>query len=111
MSDSNVKDKLSELLNIGEASDENITALINELKNAQDIETKTNVSRGDIMRITKAISYARRYGVDVLDVYTRDILLRLLVSIDRGGRKDIVEALSAVFRFNLEKSSGQNVKV
>lgn len=105
------KDKLSEILNIDTESDENINHLVAELTTSNNIETKTNVSRQDVIRISKAISYARRYGIKPLDVYTRKVMLRINVSIDRGGRTDIVDALGNVFRFRLEKQKSENVKV
>jgi hypothetical protein len=105
------KDALSALLDIDTESDENVNHLVNELTTANNIETKTNVSRIDIIRISKAIHFSRRYGIKPLDVYTRKVMLRLLVSVDRAGRKDIVDALSNVFRFNLEKQKAESVKV
>jgi hypothetical protein len=105
------KDKLAALLNIDTESDENVKNLVTELTTSSNIETKTNVTRADVIRISKAISYARRYGVKPLDIYTRKVMLRILVSVDRAGRKDIVDALAGVFRWNLEKQQSENVKV
>jgi hypothetical protein len=105
------KDTLSALLDIDTESDENVNHLVNELTTSNNIETKTNINRVDIIRISKAIHFSRRYGIKPLDVYTRKVMLRLLVSVDRAGRKDIVDALSNVFRFNLEKQRAENVKI
>ena len=108
------KDKLTELLSglgIENASDEDVKGLIHSITGYEDIETKTNINRQQLTSISRAIWFAKRYGVKPLDDYTRRIMLRLLVSIERGGRNDIRDALSNVFRFNLEKQKNETVKV
>lgn len=105
------RDKIAQLLSIDTAQDENVTNLTRELTSSVNIETKTDLSEKQIIPISKAIWYARRYNITPLDLYTRKIVLKIRVSKDRGGRKDILEGLVGVFRFSLEKQKSESVKV
>ena len=105
------RDKIAQLLAIDTAQDENVTNLTKELTSAINIETKTDLSEKQMVPMSKAIWYAKRYDIQPLDLYTRKIMLKIRVSKDRGGRKDILEGLTGVFRFSLEKQRNETVKV
>lgn len=113
MSDNNKEDALGRFLgmDISGSDDAEIKSLTSELTSALNIETKTNITQNQAIVVSRAIWYARRYGSKSLDLYTRKVLLRILVSVKRGGRDDIVNALANVFRFNLEKQKAESVKV
>jgi hypothetical protein len=78
------QDKISQLLNIDTAEDENVKSLVNELTNVNNIETKTDLNQNQIVVMSRAIWFAKRYGVEPLDVYTRKVMLKLAVSKNRG---------------------------
>lgn len=105
------QDKISQLLSIDTAEDENVKSLVSELTNSNNIETKTSVNRNQVVVITRAIWYSRRYGIKTLDMYTRKVMLKLNVSIDRGGRTDLTTALTGVFGFALNRQKNEQVKV
>jgi len=106
-----IKDKITQLLSIDTAEDENIKTLVSELTNSNNIETKTDLNIHQITVITDAIWFAKRYGIQALDLYVRKVELKLLVSKDRGGRTDLTTSLLGVFGWNLKKQENQNVKV
>lgn len=105
------QDKITQLLNVDTAEDENVKSLVAHLTNSLDIETKTDVNANQIVVMTRAIWFARRYGIKPLDVYTRKTMLKLLVSKGRGGRSDIINALTGVFGFALNRQKNEQVKV
>jgi len=109
--DSQTQDKISQLLNVDTAEDENVKSLVGELTNSKNIETKTAITIQQVVVISRAIWYSKQYGVKSLDVYTRKVMLKLNVSINRGGRSDITTALTGVFGFAMNKGKNEPVKV
>ena len=105
------QDKITQLLNVDTAEDENVKSLVSELTTSSNIETKTSITRNQVVVISRAIWYAKRYGITTLDIYTRKVMLKLNVSIDRGGRSDLTTALTGVFGFALNKQKNEQVKV
>ena len=105
------QDKISQLLNVDTAEDENVKSLVAELTNSMNIETKTDINQQQIIVITRAIWFAKRYDIQPLDDYTRKTMLKLLVSKNRGGRADLVNALQSVFGFALNRQKNEQVKV
>jgi hypothetical protein len=105
------QDKITQLLNVDTAEDENVKSLVGELTNSKNIETKTAITRQQVVVISRAIWYAKRYGNKPLDIYTRKVMLKLNVSIDRGGRSDLTTALTGVFGFALNRQKNDSVKV
>ena len=105
------QDKISQLLNVDTAEDENVKSLVKELTTADNIETKTSITRNQVVVLSRAIWYAKRYGVTTLDIYTRKVMLKLNVSIDRQGRNDLTTALTGVFGFALHREKNEQVKV
>ena len=106
-----IQDRISQVLSIDTADDKQVASLVNELTGVNNIETKTDLSPNQIIAISKAIWFARRYNIEPLDLYVRKVMLKILVSKNRGGRHDIIEALVGVFRFGLEKAKAESVKV
>lgn len=111
MPEETAQDKIGKLLSIDTAEDENVKGLVGELTNSVNIETKTDLNPNQIVVMSRAIWFARRYGIQPLDMYCRRVMMKVLVSKGRGGRKDIVDALSNVFRFAIEKQRNEQVKV
>lgn len=105
------QDKISQLLNVDTAEDENVKSLVGELTNSRNIETKTSITRQQVVVISRAIWYSKQYGIKSLDIYTRKVMLKLNVSIDRGGRTDLTTALTGVFGFALNRQKNEQVKV
>jgi hypothetical protein len=111
MSEEQSKDKLSQMLSVDTESDENVRGLVQELTNVNNIETKTDLTPNQIVVMSRAIWFARRYGIDSLDLYTRKVMLKLAVSKGRGGRADIVNALTGVFQHAIARQKSESVKV
>jgi hypothetical protein len=107
------RDNLSTILgmDVANADDANVSGLVNELTGVSNIETKTDLNPNQMVVMTRAIWFAKQYWIRSLDIYTRKVMLKLLVSKGRGGRKDIIDALIGVFRFSLEKQRSESVKV
>lgn len=104
-------DILEQALSVGEGGEENVNNLIKELTTDTNIEAKTDLNANQITAISRALWFAKRYHCTELDNFVKLALMKVLISKDRGGRKEIVQSLIGVFRYNLAQSQAERVEL
>jgi hypothetical protein len=87
-------------------SDDSMSAVIQELMNEKNIEMKSDLHPNQIVAITKAFWFAFHYRSPTLLMYLNK-LLKLLVSKDRLGRKELAGVLAATLQYRLELAKAE----
>jgi len=95
-------------------ADENVSKVITHLITTDsDLESKTELSLNQILTMGRGVWYAKRYGSRALASFDEDdninggliaYILRFMVSKDRKGRSELVDALKGAFVYEAEKS-------
>lgn len=105
-------DTLEKALTIGgDSNEDNINSLITELTSDTNIEAKTDLNPNQIIAIARALWFAKRYNSKALNDFVKLALMKVLISKGRGGRKELVDSLIGVFRYDLAKSSAERVEL
>lgn len=106
------KQDIKSVLGIDDNSSNNddIHRLVSELINDNNIEGKTDLNSNQIVAVARASWYAERYDSENLRIIIRYIL-KYLQSKDRKGRLELKEAITGMFRYELEKSKSEKVEI
>ena len=91
-------------------SDDSMQKVLLELTNSNNLETKSELDVNQIKAFARAAWFADYYESDSLKILIT-YLLKFTVSKDRGGRKELVDALKGTWAYQLAKQKNEKIEV
>ena len=93
---------LDKILSDDSNSADSVIKFANELVDtSKNLSSKTHLNHIQVVTISNAERFSKRYFCDVLQDYTT-LLKENLISLDRKGRGELVEGLGSAFKHDVE---------
>lgn len=88
---------------VDNATDQSMSKLIDTLLSDSNLEGKSELNSNQIVAFARASWFAQHYDSKAMRVVIM-YLLKYLISKNRGGRKEVVDALTGAFKMTMEKA-------